>query len=184
MQNPGPIALRAAADAEANVGVVEQGGNNRGKYVEIYQKAVGIGKGDPWCAAFCRYREEQADNAILDAAVPSHFPDSGYTPDYKTWAIAQGLWIPVATARETPSLVKRGDLALFYMPAQGRIAHIGIVVEPHTWGVWTVEGNTSPEVGHTLVAGQGVNRDGDGVWRKKRDWAELGSKGGFARLPF
>ncbi len=47
-----PIARRAALDATANVGVTETGGNNRGKFVAIYLKAVGIFEAAPWCAAF------------------------------------------------------------------------------------------------------------------------------------
>ena len=41
-----------------------------------------------------------------------------------------------------------------------------------------------PPMGNTSEEGAGVNRDGDGVYRKQRNWAELGSKGGFVRLPW
>lgn len=171
----GPIAKRAAADALANIGVTEEGGNNRGKYVETYLHSVGLDAGDPWCAAFVRYRFEQAAKA-LGVALPSNFPDSGYCPDYQSWARGRGLWIPISSdAARSPQV---GDLALFYFAGKGRVAHIGIVVEAHEWGVWTVEGNTGPE------AGTGVNRDGDGVYKKRRDWSELGTSGGFVRCPF
>ena len=58
-----PIATRAAADALANVGVTEEG-ENRGKFVEAYQRAVGIPPGSPWCAAFVRFRFEAAAKAM------------------------------------------------------------------------------------------------------------------------
>jgi hypothetical protein len=57
-----------------------------------------------------------------------------------------------------------------------RVAHIGIVVAVHPWGVTTVEGNTGPD-------GDGVvERNGDGVYRKSREWMELGQFGGFMRV--
>ena len=89
-----------------------------------------------------------------------------------------GLWIRVSDARAGRVKVQVGDLALFYFASKKRVAHIGIVVEVHSWGVVTVEGNTGPDTGTV------VNRDGDGVYKKSRTWAELGSLGGFVRLPF
>lgn len=182
MQLPGPIAKRAVAEALANVGVTEVGGNNRGPAVEKYLASVGLKGGDPWCAAFVRFRFEDAAKD-LSLTLPSHFPDSGWTPDYKTWAIEKGLYIPVrSTGYENVTDDTRhpmtGDLALFYFAAKSRIAHIGMVLSVHSWGVWTVEGNTGAETGEV------VQREGDGVYKKKREWTELGSKGGFARCPF
>ena len=171
-----PIALRAAKDALANLGVHEEGGNNDGKFVNVYQKSVGIGPGDPWCAGFAYYR-------YLAASISLSLPTpvlicSGYTPDWKSWAVKKGLWITRPRAISDPSLIRVGDLVLFYSPAKGRIYHIGIVVEVEAWGVWSVEGNTGPESGDPLT----VNAEGDGVYRKKRNWSELGSKGGFIRV--
>lgn len=173
----GPIARRAAADALANVGVTEQGGNNRGRYVETYLAAVGLDPGDPWCAAFVRFRFERAA-AALGLDLPRSFPDSGYCPDFKAWGVSRKLWLP-SSSTEARDDVQVGDLALFYFASKKRVAHIGIVTELHPWGVWTVEGNTGPE------SGSGVNRDGDGVYKKRRDWSEFGGVGGgFVRCPF
>jgi len=170
-----PIALKAAADALLNVGVVEDG-ENRGRWVETYQAAVGIPPGSPWCAAFVRYRLERAA-AALGTTVPASFPDSGWTPDYANWAKANGFWIPVSTAESGTVVPRVGDLALFWFAAKQRIGHIGIVVESgKNWGVVTVEGNTGPD------DPDGVNREGDGVYRKIRTWSELGKLGGFARI--
>ena len=173
-----PIALRAAADALANVGVTEEGGENRGKWVEIYQRATGNKPGDPWCASFVRYRFEAAARA-LGLTLPPAMPDSGWSPAYWGWAQGAGIWLPVQAAQLEPHQVRAGDLACFWFAAKGRIAHIGIVVEPgKTWGAVTVEGNTGPE------RGEEVNREGDGVYRKLRDWSELGARGGFVRINF
>lgn len=173
----GTIAQRAASDAEANVGVTEQGGENAGKYVETYLHAVGLRRGDPWCAAFVRYRFEQAAHA-LGQSLPAGFPDSGYCPDYQHWAKERHLWIPVADAKSGAAPVQRGDLCLFHFAAKNRVAHIGIVVGTMAGGVVNIEGNTAAETGTT------VNRDGDGVYLKHRKWSTLGTGGGFARCPF
>lgn len=177
MKEPGSVAKRAAQEALANVGVTEVGGNNRGPAVEKYLASVGCKPGDPWCAAFVRFRFEDAAKD-LSLTLPKDFPDSGWTPDYKSWGVKNLLWISQISADDGVAVVKVGDLACFYFPAKNRIAHIGIVVEVHDWGVVTVEGNTGPD------SGEFVNRDGDGVFKKKRHWGELGSKGGFVRCPF
>src|ERR1051325_1359139 len=125
---PGPIALRAVADAEANVGVHEIGGENHGKFVEIYLASVGLGPGAPWCAAFVNYRLQQAAKE-LGMHLPADFPRSGYCPDYQDWAKKHGVWIPVDTARSLGSIPERGDLCLFYFAAKRRVAHIGMVAQ-------------------------------------------------------
>ena len=71
-------------------------------------------------------------------------------------------------------------LALFYFSALSRIAHIGIVTKVEEWGVYTVEGNTSPEPSDELS----VERDGDGLYAKKRNWHEFGKFGGFGFVNF
>jgi hypothetical protein len=172
-----PIALDAAAGALANVGVVEVG-ENRGKWVEMYQAAVGIPPGSPWCAAFVRFRFEKSAEK-LDKELPEGFPDSGWVPSYEAWAKREGLWIPVATARQSPTVARPGDLCCFWFAASNRCAHIGIVVEAGTEsGFVSVEGNTGPD------KGSGVERDGDGVYRKRRRWSALGIRGGIIRLNF
>lgn len=172
---PGLVALRAAKDALANVGVTEEGGENRGKWVEVYLRSVGLQPGDPWCAAFIHYRVRSAAKALGVTLSPAP-PVSGYCPDWKAWAVKRGFWLPV----DTDEKILSGDLALFWFPAKNRVAHIGIVVERMEGGtgVWTVEGNTGPE------HGQEVNREGDGVYQKERHWVEFGYHGGFIRLPW
>jgi len=150
---------------------------------------VGLTAGAPWCAAFVRYCAGKAATFLKaageDVSIPAAFPVSGYCPDYEAWARERGLWITVEQAQFFTTDQKsdqgfgrpqRGDLVLFYFSAKGRVAHIGVVIGVFEGGVLTVEGNTS--------GGSGVNREGDGVYRRRRKWAELGAKGGFVRLPF
>lgn len=173
MPAPGPIALRAIQEAEANVGVHEDGNSNWGKYVKIYLAAVGLYDPAPWCQAWATFR-------LLDAAsdlhlkVPADYPRSGYTPTVANWAKEQELWIPNTPAGRMH--IRRGDLCYFHFSKLRRIAHVGIVAHVHDWGVATIEGNTTDDTG--------VNRDGGGVYRKLRPWHQLGASGGFARIPF
>ena len=177
MPMPGPIAVRAVADAMLpyNLSVREQGGNNHGPAVKIYLKSVGLAQGDPWCEAYVFYRESAAAKALL-LTIPSWMPRTGSTVLMATAFKKKGLFISVSDAQKDYSLVKRGDHAWFFFASKDRIAHTGIVIEVYNWGVVTVEGNTGPE--------SGVNRDGDGVFVKHRAWAEFGRLGGFGRQPF
>lgn len=170
----GTIGRAAANGALANVGVTEEG-DNRGQWVETYQRAVGIPPGSPWCAAFVRFRFEKAAEA-LDLELPAAFPDTGWVPSYEAWARRSGFWIPAKDADK----IQKGDLACFWFPAKGRCAHIGIVTAPpNEDGIFqTVEGNTGPD------RGTQVERDGDGVYLKRRRISHLGAHGGFIRIPF
>lgn len=174
--SPGPSATRHALDAQdPSVLSVRETGQNRGKYIEVYQKAVGIRPGDPYCQAFAYFRLKKAADT-LGLKMPADFPRTGYTPTAASWFKKKGLWIPVSQAKRGVLVPAVGDWVFFYFPAKGRIAHVGIVVGVDGSGVHTVEGNTSP--------GPGVNRDGDGVFRRYRRWSELGELGGFARINF
>ena len=176
------IATLAAQEALDNIGVTEEG-NNDGKWVNMYQQSCDppVTAHGPWCAAFVQYRLRTAA-LILEEDIPTGFPTSGWCPSYSAWAKKNKVWIPAKSCIQDNDLVSVGDLAVFYFKALGRVAHIGIVVEvpENAGGVWTVEGNTSPEPEDYSV----VERDGDGVFKKWRTWGELGQYGGFVRLDF
>jgi hypothetical protein len=174
---PGPIAIQSAKDSldPSVLGVREVGKNNHGPSIKVYLESVGLKEGDPWCQAFVYYRHRTAA-ANMRLALPSDYPKTGYTPTAAAFFKRKALWTPKAAAEKNPSLVQPGDLAYFFFSKMKRIAHVGIVVEVHSWGVVTVEGNTSSD--------GGVNRDGGGVYKKRRNWSELGLLGGFGRVPF
>lgn len=173
--NKRPIATRAYQDAIANIGVTEQGGENRGKYVETYLAAAGARKGDPWCMAFVYFRFKSAADT-LQIPLPKLFPRTASTVVASNWYKDSGRWITHQQARANPDLVQPGDMVFFYFAAKRRIAHVGIVIAIQADGVWTVEGNTSD--------GTGVDRDGDGVYKRFRTWKSLGAGGGFGRSDF
>lgn len=153
-----PVALRprpAHLDtALAYVGTVERGGNNRGPRVERFLRSVGLGPGNPWCAAYVSY--------VLDAA-GVRAPLDG-----RRRVIRSGLAARFITARSIrASEALRGvkpvpsGAVLIWRKGNGPYGHAGFVV---TWGGAsgeTVEGNTSS-------GRAGSQRDGDGVWRRQR----------------
>ena len=167
------VARRAVADAVLNVGVVEDAPyNNSGAAVETYLSSVGLGAGEPWCAAFIFYRLARA--AIEVGAVLPHdvlrMSDKGAASSWYQWGVSQGLFTR-ATAHILPW---RGDLCVFEV--EGGIHHIGFVLSSGGGGIQTVEGNTHPE---------GVaTRDGYGVFVRERAFDSFGARGGFIRLPF
>jgi len=175
-----PIALRAAKEALDNIGVQEVG-NNAGKAVETYQKACipPVPPGSPWCAAFVVYRLRNAGHDLA-LEIPADFPRSAYCPDFGTWARRTKNWLPASEAKADYTKVRIGDLCCFWFAPLNRLAHIGIVTGVFPWGVYTVEGNTSPEAEYE----DRVERDGDGVFRKVRAWHELGANGGFVAVDF
>jgi hypothetical protein len=178
-----PIAVKAIANARLNLGVIEKGGENRGKEVEAYLASCipSLPPGSPWCVAHVRFRLKQAATdfgTTYDATMPR----TGYTPDWVRWAKRTGHWISVADAKANPGRLREGDIVCFYFKALGRHAHMGMIdkVRADGSGVLTVEGNTSPEQDDDDY----VDRDGDGLYPKVRDWSELGEFGGFITIDF
>jgi len=126
------------------VGVREKSGRNDGREVEMYLQATGLGKGNPWCAAFVRWCFDQAGikTTITAWSPTAHNPkDVVY---YKEWK----------------KNAQHGDVFTLYYYKIGRIGHTGFVNKVYNDNsmVETVEGNTN---------GEG-SREGDGVYIKFR----------------
>lgn len=58
-----------------------------------------------------------------------------------------------------------GDLAMFDWDG-GRVDHVGIIERVYSWGVQTIEGNTSPGT-------RGSQRAGNGTYRRTRSWVDV-----------
>jgi hypothetical protein len=128
----------------SQVGVREITGTNDGKEVEKYLRFSGLGKGNPWCAAFVGWCFHTAGvKAITSAWSPAWFPAEKivYTRGLKTSYQPQS-----------------GDVFGIWFKRLGRIAHVGFVDSWQGDVVMTVEGNTNSE----------GSRDGDGVYKKRR----------------
>ena len=172
------LANAVAVDAIANIGVVEDAGNdNHGKYIKVYLESVDLIEGQPWCAAFAYFRYEQA-SIKTGVPLPSGFPKSGYVPDFVAWAKKNNRWVGVESAKESiNNRPQAGDLLCFWFKDKDRHAHIGIVVdEADARGCFTVEGNTNDGDPTT------VERNGGGVYKRRRDWKTWGEFGGYIRM--
>ncbi len=129
----------------SQIGIREKSGKNDGVMVETYLRHCGLGKGNPWCAAFVCWNFSQA-------GVKN--PRSGYCPDL--FSKKYVIYTRGQPSKRGPP--QAGDIFGLYFPEKKRIAHTGYI---ESWGenyVITVEGNTN-EAG---------SREGDGVYRKRR----------------
>lgn len=147
--------------AEAEVGVTERGGNNRGPRIAHYQAATNLAPGPwPWCAAFVAFilREWLRDprvrwelNLSSDKEVEVWRCKSARAYDWERW----GTRIHRAQVFDENTLARAGDFVIF------DFSHIGIVAEDqdrHQSPIITIEGNTNAQ----------GSREGDGVWKKTR----------------
>lgn len=162
-----PLTLSAIAMAE--VGVREEGGNNRGARVAEYQAATWLdnpktprneAEGSAWCAAFIDYvimkwlyqlPQKMLIQVCKGLPADEWRPRTAGAFDLENWAVSRGLPVLPPHGRVVPD-----DLVIFTM------SHCGIVVEPSlTREIHTVEGNTS-------AAGGRDSLTGDGVFAKRR----------------
>jgi len=144
--------MKALVDiALSQVGVQEHGGNNDGRVVRMYQDVIGKPEKEPWCVSFIQWcvREIEEKYQIKTVLFPT---ESSQLLWHKTPKIAR-VEIPEPGCIVVWTKFK-GDTPL-------SIGHVGIVKEilPNGW-MLTVEGNTSP--------GDGIQREGDGVFLKRR----------------
>ncbi len=147
------LVANAVAVANSQIGVLEQPlGSNRGPQIEQYQAAVGIDKGEAWCAAFTYWCFQQAADSLQKS-----------NPVIKTgsvvqhWDLARQKGIPVvmtSAARQDPELLKPG--MIFIMATGGGTGHTGIVEKVIGGRLVTVEGNTNDN----------GSREGIGVFRR------------------
>lgn len=150
-----PAATLGAALAEADRGVREEGGNNRGPDVRRYLAACDppIHVAAPWCAAFVQWASDVAAQGLGEANPLDAVRHEALVQSYYDHFAPHGV-VPFDVAQP-------GDLALFRFPeGPDRWNHIGILARaPDDDGrFWTVEGNTS----------DADRRDGEGVHLRQR----------------
>lgn len=145
--------LRMLDLARFHIGVTEQGGNNRGPMVQEFQKAVdGKAQGEPWCMSFIQYLIKKTIEAHGGA---SAMPETEHclTAWRKTFIInkfryPQPGWIVIWQHGNTQS------------------GHVEIVSDVLVDSILTIGGNTGP--------GQGIVREGDGVYYRIRSLTDRG----------
>ncbi len=179
VKTPGPISKKAAVDACAKeVLSVRENGANAGTFVERYLAAVGLGPGNPWCMAFVVLRLVKAAHS-LSLTIPNEMPRTGSTVVFSNFGKRKTWWIKRADLELGRERIQAGDIVFYFFAAKGRIAHTGIVVDANSNNDFTtVEGNTSSGMRDV------VDRDGQGVYMKKRTLGSLGVLGGVVRLPY
>ena len=111
----------------------ERTGNNDGKRIEEYLNAVGLHRGDPYCAAFVSWVYKKAGYPV---------PRTGWSPD-------------LFPAKRLVKVPEPGDVFGIYISSKGRIAHCGMVERSHSDFVYTIEANTNNSGG---AEGDGVYR--------------------------
>lgn len=130
----------------SQLGVREATGHNDGKAVEMYLRAVGLGRGYPWCAAFVRWCFDSAHIAtnINGAAASAH-------------NAANLVWFKHRQVSEP----RAADVFTLWYPSLNRIGHTGFYHSRVNNSVYeSVEGNTN----------EGGAREGDGVYKKYRSF--------------
>ena len=156
------ITQKLADIAIAQVGIKEEGGNNKGASIVLYQQATWL-KPDawPWCAAFVcwcvkewlKLPEVKTSLNFTDENIKTWRPRTAGAWDFLKWAKDNRLTILTEN-----DLAKAGDIVVF------DFSHIGIVVQDQLkeeTTIHTVEGNTNN-------AGTRDSSSGDGVFRKER----------------
>lgn len=136
--------------AHSYVGTIEEGINS-GPLVELFQKTLAAPHKEPWCVDFAFFCVREVDKKIGSQTIL--FPTES----------SQILWL------KTPKIARidyptPGCLVIwtkFNGDSPTSVGHVGIVSEIiDSEFMLTIEGNTSPDLG--------VEREGDGVYLKKR----------------
>ena len=142
-------------EASRWIGITEQGGNNRGQLVQLFQKAVdGSASAEPWCMSFVQYCVKMAEAQLAAAGQPVH--SKLFRSEH-----CQTVFQKSAALKCEP---KPGAIIVWAHYKAGKNTgqgHTGIVRAVRMDGMLeTVEGNTGD--------GAGVVRDGDGVFKRLR----------------
>lgn len=119
---------------------VKELGNNRGAWVEEFQRDAMVPPGSPWCAcmvSYCLHRAGWKDFPVGKAAVRN----------WVSWATKRG---------RLTKKPERGDL--FCWLNANQTGHIGFIVAANPVFITTIEGNSNAAGG----------REGDGCYRHVR----------------
>jgi hypothetical protein len=120
---------------------------NRSAEIDSFNRAVGAKLGSPYCASF--------NSWIFNHNLYEN-PNSAWSPD---WSLKKDqIW---KAKRNNNKKIEPGDVVTFYYSNLRRVGHTGIIyqiIENDDY-IITIEANTG---------GGGINREGDGVYKKKR----------------
>ena len=139
----------------AEIGIREKTGKNDGQRIEEYLSYVGLGKGNPWCAAFICWVYGKAGVVNPRSGwSPALFPEARII-----WSRRRGyIKNPLLNIKHSDAIPRRADIFGIWFQDKKRIAHCGFIDDWQEKYVITVEGNTN----------ESGSREGDGVYRKRR----------------
>jgi len=150
------IAEQLAKTAESQVGVRETK-TNGGAKIEEYQRSTWLPSGPwAWCAAFVCWCVE---HSLGGEKYTFPRPETAGAWDFEKWCLSVDDSVKLHKPHKND--IRRGDIVVF------TFSHIGICVADidKNGMVQTVEGNTN----------SGGDREGDGVYRKRRDASKIRS---------
>lgn len=140
------------------VGVTEVGGDNKGQIVEMFQKSVdGKASGEAWCMSFIQFCLKKADELFDEITLSSNVPCG----TFKSESVLQ-VWNN--TPAEHRCQPHPGALMLWQFYKDGKptgLGHAELVVG-------AVANGSVPTVGGNTGTGVGVQREGDGVYKRTR----------------
>lgn len=144
---------------EKQVGVKEATGRNDGRMVKMYLRSTGLPEGNPWCQALQYWTFDSAAKALYGQSAPFWcLPLTRTASTVKAWTQAVKMGV------RTLVWPQDGDLVYWRVPGkyQGHVERITKVLQ----GGWikTTGGNT----GNGL---SGSQREGDGCYKRLRNWA-------------
>ncbi|ARK13067.1 CHAP domain-containing protein [Fibrella sp. ES10-3-2-2] len=149
------LSLTALAVAQSQIGVSEKPpGSNKGPEVNAYLKAVGLGPGFSWCAAFLYWcfakaatQKETKNPLIKTAGVMDHWNRA-----------APAVKISATQVRSGKATVRPGMIGILLLDPHTGAGHTFIVESEQDGWLTTIEGNSN----------NGGSREGIGVFRLKR----------------
>jgi len=133
-----PLAEQTIKRAREALGVSEGAGhNNRGKWVDVYEKFLGL-IGQPWCACFVAFKIHQA---AKDLGLTSRWPTDPRAANCTwlwNWAKKNGCVLSEPTY---------GTVVLFLRPNRLTAHHVGFCtsIAPTTNRVQILAGNTNDD---------------------------------------
>ncbi len=182
METPALMSLsphnRLISLAKLFVGVREAGGDNCGPLIEMFQKHVdGIARQDPYCMAFVQWACSFVDSEIMPE-FPS-WPEHRLHKSENCMQVWERSPVSCRRTKPEPGLIAVWQHWKIIKDAAGRVrtqfptfkGHTGVVIGvPAINLIDTVEANTSGPKGP-----DGIVRDGDGIFLKRRTLSSEGS---------
>lgn len=152
--------------ATAEIGVVEDGTSNTAVRVNEYKAATRLDPAEewPWCSAFICWVVKAA---LKETGTPEtatfRRPTTAAAWGLESWSLAQDK--TTQTKRHPHDDIRPGDLICF------TFSHCAIAASSPDDDGWfaTIEGNTSPGTA-------GSQRDGGGVYRRRRRTSQVRSR--------